>query len=607
MPAFAYNRHFQPTKIYATINNSTSSFLFMDCYNWGAPNADGFIGSCPTWSGTNDNGNLYGRVSYEGGPATQGSLTAYTDTFSYDGLNRLTLANDSGGWSRAFNYDSYGNMWVTNPTGPGLNSATPTEDVYNSKNQMSTATYDASGNQLTMGPYTLGYDAEGQQVSESNTIGNPAATYAYDGAGNRVIRSVSAQTTVYVYDAFGALAAAYSNGAMGTPPCHTCYLTYDQLGSTRMITDSNANVIARHDYLPFGEEIPGGIAGRSAAQFGPGLDNINEKFTGQERDSESGLDFFHARYFGGALGRFLSPDPANAGANPLLPQSWNAYAYVANNPLNAIDPSGSVACLARSPHMTGCGVNGQPPGSGGNSDEFDFINIPIVTQVWTGPQTVMPPDVIYIDPSNNGIAITSATITYSPLQTTPGTLQTMQIGTGADLIDPYGGSEDVAIDIDIFHGQQKLWSNTAGVGNTAAAGTAAVLALPVVVAGASTALTSITGWTAQGIGWAQGTFGAGTGVVIGSYNQINNYIESGESVGANYFSVPELIWNVLARSGQSWTANQAFLDASIARGQQFFLSTNPLAAEGSFATELDYLTGQGIGPNQWQMVPLPIH
>jgi RHS repeat-associated protein len=340
VPAFAYNRHFQPTKVYAAVSDSQDSLLFMECYNWGAPNADSFFGTCPTWSGTNDNGNLYGSVTYSGGPAAQSSLTTYTGTFSYDGLNRLRTASDSGGWSRTYNYDEFGNMWVTNPSGPGLNSATPTSNIYNSKNQMSTATYDASGNQLTMGPYTLNYDAENRQYSETNTIGNPSAGYSYDGNGKRVARLVGAQTTVYVYDAFGALTAAYSNGGMGKPPCHTCYLIYDHLGTTRLITDSSAKVIARHDFLPFGEEIPGGIAGRSSSQFGPGLDNVNQKFTGQERDAESGLDYLQARYFSGALGRLLSPDPHNAGANPMLPQSWNAYSYVGNNPLAYVDPLG---------------------------------------------------------------------------------------------------------------------------------------------------------------------------------------------------------------------------------------------------------------------------
>jgi RHS repeat-associated protein len=90
--------------------------------------------------------------------------------------------------------------------------------------------------------------------------------------------------------------------------------------------DQNANVVARHDYLPFGAEIPSGWAGRSSL-WGAG-DGVDLKFTGQERDSETGLDFFQARYYGSALGRFTSPDPMNAGADPTNPQSWNGYAYV---------------------------------------------------------------------------------------------------------------------------------------------------------------------------------------------------------------------------------------------------------------------------------------
>ncbi len=67
---------------------------------------------------------------------------------------------------------------------------------------------------------------------------------------------------------------------------------------------------------------------------------LAHKFTGKERDSESGLDDFGVRYFGSSMGRFMSPDPSNAGAESEAPQSWNAYSYVVNNPLNAVDPDG---------------------------------------------------------------------------------------------------------------------------------------------------------------------------------------------------------------------------------------------------------------------------
>ncbi len=61
--------------------------------------------------------------------------------------------------------------------------------------------------------------------------------------------------------------------------------------------------------------------------------SCNAKFTGKEPDQETGLDYFEARYMSAAQGRFMSPDPENAGAVAGNPQSWNAYSYVVNNPL----------------------------------------------------------------------------------------------------------------------------------------------------------------------------------------------------------------------------------------------------------------------------------
>lgn len=145
--------------------------------------------------------------------------------------------------------------------------------------------------------------------------------------------------TIYVYDALDQLAAEYTTSPSGAPPCQTCYLMADHLGSTRLVTDESANVVSFHDYLPFGEEISGNCVCRGS-QFGSGTDQVNQKFTGQERDPESGLDYFGARYYGSALGRFTSPDPFNAGADPYGPQSWNAYAYVDNKPVTMTDPSG---------------------------------------------------------------------------------------------------------------------------------------------------------------------------------------------------------------------------------------------------------------------------
>ena len=228
-------------------------------------------------------------------------------------------------------------MWVSS----GASGSEIASNVFNNNNQMGGVSYDSAGNQTVVNGNSVAYDAENRQiaVTEPASLGGGTERYYYDGTGQRVAKSgPDGSMTVFVYDAFGQLSAEYSNLATSSP-CTTCYLTSDYLGTTRLITDQNGQVVARHDYLPFGEEVGANAGGRNG-QWGPGSDNIVQKFTGQERDAETGTDYFHARYYSGALGRFTSPDPGNAGADLYNPQSWNAYAYVNGNPLANVDPNG---------------------------------------------------------------------------------------------------------------------------------------------------------------------------------------------------------------------------------------------------------------------------
>ena len=238
---------------------------------------------------------------------------------------------------------------------------------------------------------------------------------------------IGGKTIVYVYDAFGNMTAEYdSNPTMG--PCTTCYLNYDHLGSLRLVTDASGNIIARHDFLPFGEEIPGGAAGRSS-QFGPTLDNVTQKFTGQERDSESLFDWFQTRYTNaGLMGRFNSPDRAGlAAADPTNPQSWNQYAYVWNNPLNATDPSG-MACYPLEVKLTGgCGPQeGVNFGSGWNI--FTMFSIPVTTLTVTFSQNSAT---IYPDRDPDGGPGNSQTFNFPPH------LEDVTIGNGFDLFGAF--------------------------------------------------------------------------------------------------------------------------------------------------------------------------
>ncbi|HTR36880.1 MAG TPA: RHS repeat-associated core domain-containing protein [Bryobacteraceae bacterium] len=131
--------------------------------------------------------------------------------------------------------------------------------------------------------------------------------------------------------------------------------------------NSAINVVERYDYAPFGEELTAGIDGRistspqfySTNQY-PTVtpDSTTDKFTSKERDAETGLDFFGARYFSSAQGRFTSPD-WSAKPQPVPyatlndPQTLNLYAYVRNSPLSINDPDGhEILCY-------GCGAGGQ--------------------------------------------------------------------------------------------------------------------------------------------------------------------------------------------------------------------------------------------------------
>lgn len=67
---------------------------------------------------------------------------------------------------------------------------------------------------------------------------------------------------------------------------------------------------------------------------------MNYRFTGKERDTESGNDYFGARYYASSMGRFLSPDPKPTSGHSADPQTWNRYVYSGNNPLKYIDPDG---------------------------------------------------------------------------------------------------------------------------------------------------------------------------------------------------------------------------------------------------------------------------
>ena len=429
-PVYSYNSRLQANDFYATNGNSPDHYLLYSGYDWGTGN---------------NNGTLHGTSEYYGNSVAFGALSQISQSYTYDGVKRLKTVTDSG-YTQAFAYDQYGNMTTG---GVAWDAASSTAGTMYTNNQAGPgcgtagSVYDCAGNQVVVNGNTLVYDAENRQVSATSpaALGGGTESYFYDGNGQRVEKSGPGGTT-YVYDAFGQLAAEYG-ASNGTSPCLTCYLTWDALGSTRLVTGESGQVIGRHDYLAFGGEIPASTAGRTT-DWGGLKDNIAQKFTGKERDSETGLDFFGARYYGAALGRFVSVDPMNAGADPTNPQSWNAYAYVLNNPLANVDPSGR-DCQGNDDGVP-CIVDNPPPPPPDPCDFDVFCGLPIQYPYPTSqppPPQPTPSQTGGQAPAKNGNVLSCAA-DFSSAHSIAGGLQALGIGNnggvGGFLVNTFGGN-----------------------------------------------------------------------------------------------------------------------------------------------------------------------
>ncbi len=351
--SISYNNRLQPCTIAA------SSLLSLR-FRYGATDDV----NCDVTSNDN-NGNVLSQS------ITRGASIG-TQYYRYDGVNRLTIAAEGAqpssdtacppgaAWCRDYDYDAYGNRAVVGSAGPTLKMATPTDltEFNAATNRISAGQYDPAGNLLSLANIgVMAYDANNKMVSYDNADQNNAGagTYVYDGQGQRIHRtavtSTGTETTTFVYDAFGKLAAEYSTKASSEPADLRLFRTSDHLGSTRLVTDATGQTRPNgcRDFFPFGERIDKDVGGRSDGCYGdpPGArDGFAQKFTGKERDGESGLDYFGARYLSASLGRFTSVDPGGADAQIAIPQSWNAYAYVRNDPLALVDPDGFASTKA---------------------------------------------------------------------------------------------------------------------------------------------------------------------------------------------------------------------------------------------------------------------
>ena len=348
----AYNDRLQPILLSAALSGQSSFFSL--CYDFHlhvAINTSPCNFSAYT---TGDNGNVFQVLNNV--DSTRSAV------YAYDALNRVAQANTitttgSNCWGEVYTIDSWGSL--TNRAGVSGMGSCSTEGLSataTTKNQLSGngAQYDAAGNITNDGIGNMPtYDAENRIVTDAGF------TYSYDADGTRMEKSTGSSGTMYWPGPSGTLAETnltgtineeyiYFNGEriarVDRPSGTVHYYFSNHLGSHTMVTSAAGSCEQDIDYYPYGGAIRDHCP--TVAQ--------HYKFTGKERDSESGLDYFGARFDASSMGRFMTPDPlpwphwqngSKAERRRFVeflanPQNFNMYSYVRNNPLNSIDPNG---------------------------------------------------------------------------------------------------------------------------------------------------------------------------------------------------------------------------------------------------------------------------
>ncbi|HEV7745843.1 MAG TPA: RHS repeat-associated core domain-containing protein [Pyrinomonadaceae bacterium] len=270
---------------------------------------------------------------------TQIAEPATTRNYSYDALDRLVTASYSSSSqpNETYAYDAIGNR---------TSSHLSTNYSYQPFNRLSNTSsanysYDANGNLLLKSEaggttfYSWDFENRLKQVTLPN--GNRVA-YKYDALGRRIQRVPNAGvSTNFIYDGQDVIKDINSDGStvdyMNGPGIDNklrlsdsrlsagpLYFLQDHLGSTTKLTNSAGAVVEQDTYNSFGKS-----AGSPLTRY---------SYTGRERDPDTGLMYYRARWYDPDTGRFISEDPIG------LAGGINQYAYVSNNPLNGTDPTG---------------------------------------------------------------------------------------------------------------------------------------------------------------------------------------------------------------------------------------------------------------------------
>lgn len=277
-----------------------------------------------------------------------------TQTLAYDHRDRLDRVN---GLSATIDYtdNEIGNLTMKQEGASNYTSMTYPSPGNPRPHAVTQANYPT-------GYHTFQYDANGNMTGEYDNALNPVHEFAYNAEGltsSRTSTGQSPATVSYEYDAQGTLARKIPSGESGTVyiggvyekntqtaevvkyylalgasiamrrGSSRYYLTHDHLGGTALVTDENRNMISRIRYFPYG-----GVRTFEGTNPPP----TDKLFTGQQRETTNGIYHYKARLYNADIGRM--PQPDSFVPKPIDPQAYDRYAYVNNNPLTLVDPTG---------------------------------------------------------------------------------------------------------------------------------------------------------------------------------------------------------------------------------------------------------------------------
>jgi RHS repeat-associated protein len=356
----AYNDRLQPILLSAAVTGQNP--VFSECFDFHLGTAITGPAPCSFQANTTgNNGNVYQIVNNRTSTRSQ--------SFLYDTLNRITSGESSGSqWGESYTLDAWGNMTAISPyQGKPSESFSATA---NTNNQLVGYGYDAAGNMILNGSTPYVYDDENRLIWTSASSGY---RYIYDGDGERVEKCVAATSTTGCPTTSGTTYGTLYWRGLGSAPLSETDLagnvtnTYiffngqriarsdsagaihyyfsDHLGTHGVVENATGTVCEQDvDYYPYGGQ---------QDDYCPNVAQ-HYKFTGKERDTESNLDNFGARYNASSMGRFMTPDPStNLILRAINPQRWNMYAYSINNPTNYVDPDGRDAAAVNFSGMVG--------------------------------------------------------------------------------------------------------------------------------------------------------------------------------------------------------------------------------------------------------------